>query len=277
MLTDEHPERAAALHEQAAARLREMLVENRIAPGAKLNERELCEQLQVSRTPLREAFKVLAAERLIELHPNRGASVAALSARDVAQLFEVMSALEGLSGELAAQRCTDAEVAEARALHYEMLAAHARRDLPAYYRLNRAIHDLIKRCARNEVLSGTYDSINLRIQNLRFRSNFNREKWDAAVIEHQQMIEALAARDAPRLRALLERHLAHKLSTVLEGLEPAGRPEPPAASEASEASAAFEPSEASAASEPSEASAAPAAPGSSPASAPAALSPRIDP
>lgn len=273
----ERPIERRPLHEEVADRLRELVTEGVLPPGHHLNERVLCAQLGVSRTPLREAFKVLAAERLIELHPNRGASVAALSAQDVAQLFEVMSALEGLSGELAAQRCTDAEVAEARALHYEMLAAHARRDLPAYYRLNRAIHDLIKRCARNEVLSGTYDSINLRIQNLRFRSNFNREKWDAAVIEHQQMIEALAARDAPRLRALLERHLAHKLSTVLEGLEPAGRPEPPAASEASEASAAFEPSEASAASEPSEASAAPAAPGSSPASAPAALSPRIDP
>ena len=215
----ERPIERRPLHEEVADRLRELVTEGVLAPGHRLNERVLCERLGVSRTPLREAFKVLAAERLIDLHPNRGASVAASSSQDVIQLFEVMSALEGLSGELAARRCTDDEITEARALHFEMLAAHARSDLPAYYRLNRAIHDLIKRCARNDVLSGTYDSVNLRIQNLRFRSNFNREKWDAAVVEHQQMIDALAARDAPALRALLERHLEHKLSTVLDGLD----------------------------------------------------------
>src|SRR6218665_3986423 len=100
-----------ALHDQVAARLRTMLVEGRIQPGAKLNERELCEQLRVSRTPLREAIKLLASEGLVDLLPNRGAVAVKLSETDVLNTFEVLAGLEGQSGELAAQRITDAELA----------------------------------------------------------------------------------------------------------------------------------------------------------------------
>lgn len=204
------------LHEEVADRLRAMITEGGLAPGARLNERVLCERLRVSRTPLREAFKVLAAERLVELSPNRGASVVALSRSDVEQLFELMGALEGLAGQLAAERRTEAELAEIRALHFEMLAAHARRDLPAYYDLNRRIHVAISRCARNDMLAETYDSVNTRIQNLRFRSNFNQDKWNHAVREHQQMLEALEDGDGSALRALLETHLRNKRDAVLE-------------------------------------------------------------
>jgi DNA-binding GntR family transcriptional regulator len=206
------------LHEEVAGRLREWITEGLLAPGERLNERVLCARLAVSRTPLREAFKVLAAQNLVVLHPHRGASVAAPSPQDVRHLFELMAALEGLSGELAAQRHEAGELREIRALHFEMLAAHARGDLPAYYRLNRAIHAAINACARNPMLTQTYDSVNLRIQNLRFRSNFNRTKWDAAVAEHQRMLEALERRDAPAMRALLEAHLLAKLEAVLEGV-----------------------------------------------------------
>jgi len=204
------------LHEEVADRLRSMITEGGLAPGARLNERVLCERLRVSRTPLREAFKVLAAERLIELNPNRGASVVELSRSDVEQLFELMGALEGLAGQLAAARRTEAELAEIRALHFEMLAAHARRDLPAYYDLNRRIHVAISRCARNGMLAETYDSVNTRIQNLRFRSNFNQDKWNHAVREHQQMLEALETGNGSALRALLETHLRNKRDAVLE-------------------------------------------------------------
>ena len=204
------------LHEEVAERLRGMLTEGRLAPGSRLNERVLCERLRVSRTPLREAFKVLAAERLIELNPNRGASVVALSRADVEQLFELMGALEGLSGQLAAERHSATELLEIRALHFEMLAAHARRDLPIYYGLNRQIHEAINRCARNLALNETYDSVNTRIQNLRFRSNFNHDKWDHAVREHQAMLEALQSRNGEALRQVLEKHLRNKRDAVLE-------------------------------------------------------------
>jgi len=217
------------LHEEVAERLRGLLTEGRLEPGSRLNERVLCESLRVSRTPLREAFKVLAAERLIELNPNRGATVVALSRSDAVQLFELMGALEGLSGQLAAERRTEPEVAEIRALHFEMLAAHCRRDLSGYYALNRRIHQAINRCARNPALGETYDSVNTRIQNLRFRSNFNFEKWDAAVREHQAMLDALQARDGAGLRAILEVHLRNKRDVVLEQWRDSGVTEAAAA------------------------------------------------
>ena len=130
-----------------------MIIEGTLPPGTRLNERVLCEQLMVSRTPLREAFKVLAGEGLIELLPNRGAQVAELSVADIEQTFEVLGALEGLSGQLACERITDAEITEIRALHYEMQAAHARRDLAAYYKINHVIHDRINASAGNAVLT----------------------------------------------------------------------------------------------------------------------------
>ena len=216
----------AGLHEQVAQRLREMLVEGRIPPGAKLNERELCEALDVSRTPLREAIKMLAAEGLVELLPNRGAIAVSLGEADVRHTFEVMGGLEALSGELAAERITDEELAEIRALHFEMLAAWTRRDLPAYYRLNARIHRAINAAARNPVLSATYDRVNARLHALRFRSNQDEEKWKTAVKEHEQMVDALARRDSKAMRAVLSAHLKNKLDVVLQLLH-AERGKPP--------------------------------------------------
>jgi len=204
------------LHQEVAVRLRQRIVEGQLAPGAKLNERELAELLNVSRTPLREAIRMLAAEGLVELLPNRGAVVAQMSAQDVADTFEVIAGLEGQSGELAAQRITEAELAEIRALHYEMMAAYTRRDLPTYYRLNAQIHTQINAAARNPVLAQTWRTVNARLQALRFRSNFDEAKWKRAVKEHERMVELLAARDSAGLRALLVEHLMHKRDAVLE-------------------------------------------------------------
>lgn len=206
------------LHLTVAQRLRALIVEGGIAPGQKLNERELAERLQVSRTPLREALKLLTAEGLVEHLPNRGAIALQLSADDVAHAFEVMAALEGLSGELACARISDEELAELQALNFEMRAHHARRDLPAYYRLNARIHRAINRAARNPVLSEVYDRLNARLQALRFSSNFDTDKWDAAVRDHDAMIEALLARDGQRLRRILVAHMQHKLDVVLAHL-----------------------------------------------------------
>ena len=208
----------AALHEQVAHRLRQMLVENRIAPGAKLNERELSDELNVSRTPLREAIKMLAAVGLVELLPNRGAIAVELTEGDVLNTFEVMAGLEAQSGELAAQRITDAELTEIKAMHYEMLAAYTRSDLPTYYRLNASIHSAINTSAKNPVLTATYNQVNARLQALRFRSNQDGDKWKAAVKEHEQMISALSERDPVAMRAVLMRHLTHKRDVVIDQL-----------------------------------------------------------
>ena len=217
------------LHEQVALRLRQMLVEGEIAPGAKLNERELCEVLHISRTPLREAIKMLAAEGLVELLPNRGSVAVALDEDDVRHTFEVMAGLEAMSGQLAAERVTDAELAEIEALHFEMMAAYTRRDLSAYYRLNAAIHRAINAAARNPVLTATYTQVNARLQALRFRSNQDGEKWQRAVQEHEAMVAALKARDGAALARVLTQHLHHKRDVVLEQLRSNAAPAGPSA------------------------------------------------
>lgn len=205
-----------ALHDQVTQRLRTLLVEGRITPGAKLNERELCELLRVSRTPLREAIKRLAAEGLVDLLPNRGAVAVKLTEADVEHAFEVLATLEGLSGELAAARASDGEIREIQALHFEMRACHARQDLSGYYRLNARIHAAINAAARNPVLAQTYVSLNARVQSLRFRTNQDSAKWQRAVQEHETMVEALSARDGPALRSVLLQHLQHKRDAVLQ-------------------------------------------------------------
>src|SRR5688500_12744404 len=124
------------LPQAAAERLRILITEGVLAPGARLNERELSERLGVSRTPLREAFRILAADGLVVQLPNRGVQVVGMSAEDARHAFEVMGALEGLSGELAAQRVREADLDALRDLQAELEGAYARRDLPAYYQVN---------------------------------------------------------------------------------------------------------------------------------------------
>jgi len=225
MSADVIPIPRAALHEQAAQRLRQMLVEGRITPGAKLNERELSERLNVSRTPLREAIKMLAAEGLVELLPNRGAVAVALTEEDILHTFEVMAGLEAQAGELAAQRISEQEFAEIQAMHFEMMAAYTRRDLSAYYALNSRIHSAISAAARNPVLSQVYQQVNARLQALRFRSNQDGEKWKNAMKEHEKMIDALARHDAAAMREVLLSHLRNKREVVLEQLRDARQQE----------------------------------------------------
>ncbi len=161
---------------------------------------------------------MLAAEGLVELLPNRGAQAVALTEEDILHTFEVMAGLEAQAGELAAQRITDAELAEIRAMHFEMLAAYTRRDLSAYYSLNTRIHRAIAAAAKNPVLAQVYNQVNARLQALRFRSNQDEVKWKHAVEEHEKMIEALAARDGAAMRAVLMSHLRLKREVVLEQL-----------------------------------------------------------
>jgi DNA-binding GntR family transcriptional regulator len=198
-----------------ADRLRELIIEGELPPGERLNERHLCERMDVSRTPLREALRLLAHDGLVTVIPNRGAFVAQMSPEAVRQSFEIMGALEALAAELACRNITDEEVGEIAALTFEMQACHARHDLPEYYRLNRVVHDALLVASRNAVLDEMAHKLNLRIQNLRFRSNLDVGKWNAAVREHQQMVELLRARDGEGLARLMRAHLARKADAVL--------------------------------------------------------------
>ncbi|MEY4083794.1 MAG: hypothetical protein RL483_1163 [Pseudomonadota bacterium] len=207
------------LHQAVADRLREAIVEGELAAGTRLNERLLCEQLGVSRTPMREAFKVLAGEGLIRLLPNRGAVVPQMTIDEVVQAFEVIAALESLSGRLAAERATPAQIKKLLKLQADMEQAHAAANLSRYYALNAQIHSLINLAADNPVLQETYATVNARLQALRFRSNLDKTKWDKAVKEHALIAKAFAKRDADRLAELLAAHVTAKCEIVVRLLE----------------------------------------------------------
>jgi DNA-binding GntR family transcriptional regulator len=202
------------LHEELVARLREMLIEGAIPPGARVPERELCLRFGVSRTPLREALKVLAAEGHVLLLPNRGARAAKLTWKDVQDLFEVCEGLEAIAGELACQRIGDAAVARIVALHEEMAAHHRHRDMAQYYRCNRLIHEAIVEAAGNAALSGVYEQVTARIRRARFVAPMPPAHWDLALREHDGIVNALQRRDGAGLAHILRRHLRNKQKEI---------------------------------------------------------------
>jgi DNA-binding GntR family transcriptional regulator len=206
------------LHEEVVDQLRDMIVQGGLAPETKLNERVLAAQLGISRTPLREAIKYLASEGLVELLPNRGAVVAPLRRAKVREIFTVLGSLEALAGELVCRNATDADIAEIRALHYQMVAHHARGELAQYFRCNQQIHIRLVECAGNATLAQVYRGLNAHVRRARYMANLSRERWDKAVREHEEILDALSARDSARLQALLRDHLANKLVLVMEAL-----------------------------------------------------------
>jgi DNA-binding GntR family transcriptional regulator len=204
---------------EVVERLRDLIVQGELAPGVKLNERVLCERLRTSRTPVREAIKYLASEGLVELLPNRGAIVTPITVTTVREMFVLLGALEALAGELACANASDADIAEIRALHYQMLAHHARGELAPYFRCNQEIHLRLVACAGNAALANTYRSLNSHVRRARYMANLSRERWDHAVEEHQKILDAFVRRDGTLLSALLRSHLGNKMLVVLEALD----------------------------------------------------------
>jgi len=214
----DQPIERQSLHGQLVARLRDLIIEGDLAPGERVPERELCERFGVSRTPLREAFKVLAADGLIQLLPHRGAKVARLTVADMEEMFPVMGALEALAGELAAERIGEEGIAEIQALHYQMVLHQKRGELAPYFRLNQQIHEKILAAAGNDTLSTIYRGLAGRIRRARYLANMSNARWAQAVVEHEAILKALVARDGPALGRILKDHLKNKCETVKESL-----------------------------------------------------------
>jgi DNA-binding GntR family transcriptional regulator len=205
---------AQPLHDEILAGIREMIFTGALIGGQRVPEKMICEQLSISRTPLREALKVLASEGLLELLPNRGARVSRLTAAEVDEMFPVMAALEGLAGEIACQRITEDGIDEIRALHYQMAAHHKRRELSEYFGLNQKIHEKIMAATGNATLAGMYASLAARIRMARYRANFSQSRWDQAMAEHDEILSALTERDGPRLTGILSAHLKNTCETM---------------------------------------------------------------
>jgi DNA-binding GntR family transcriptional regulator len=199
------------LHEEVVARLREMLLEGEVPPGARIPERDLCTALQISRTPLREALKVLAAEGLVVLLPNRGSRAAKLTATDIRHLFEVCQGLEALAGELACARISDQQLEEISGVHAAMNKHWRAGELVPYYRCNRLIHETIVSAANNPVLSALYESVTARIRRARYVTPMTPVRWARAMQEHEAILNTLLRRDSLGLAHILRTHLRNKL------------------------------------------------------------------
>lgn len=198
------------LHDEVVSRLRELIVSGELEPRSRVNEAMLCARFDISRTPLREAIKLLAAEGLLELLPNRGARIAALSPGEIEEVLEVIGALEGAAGELACSRITDAEVEALEVLQEEMEAAWHQQDPVAYFALNKQIHEAIMHASRNAALQSVYATMSGRIQRARYSASKTPEQWADAIQDHVEMLKLLRARDGAALGSLMRRHLRSK-------------------------------------------------------------------
>tara|TARA_Y200000002_G_C22653211_1_gene652319 strand:+ start:1106 stop:1768 length:663 start_codon:yes stop_codon:yes gene_type:complete len=212
----------APLHVQVAERLRVAIDSGELAPGTRLNEVELCNEMGVSRTPLREAIRSLATEGLVELQPNRGAIVSVVSSEDVTEILPIMASLEGLGGRLAAVNMEREKILQVRNIHNQMIGHYSNGAVDDYFETNRLIHELITEGSGNQTLVETITNLSAKVRRARFSAHMTQESWAKAVAEHEEMIEALESRDSNRLESVLIQHIETKRATIIGAIKDAG-------------------------------------------------------
>lgn len=191
----------------AVNRLRELIVTGALKPGQRISERSILEEeKEISRTPLREALKILGSEGLVELTPNRGAFVTRLSMPHIDSAMEVLIGLESIAAPASCARITAPELDEIKRLHAEMIGSFQNANLLLYFQINQKIHQLIVDGAHNPALSRIYKTESLHIKRYRYAGNIEHSRWRKAVAEHEQILEALFRRDGALLRELLRAH-----------------------------------------------------------------------
>ncbi len=203
------------LHDEVAERLRELIRSGELEPKSRVNELELAERFGISRTPLREAIKILATEGLLELLPNRGARVASITNQEIDEMIEVVAGLEATAADLACRRITGGEIASIESLHQKMVDAWKQEDNSRYFALNREIHEAIMMASRNVTLRGIYENLSGRIQRTRYSAHKTPEQWRKAVTEHEQMLTLLKSRDSENLAKIIREHIRGKKAVIL--------------------------------------------------------------
>ncbi|MDQ7957446.1 MAG: GntR family transcriptional regulator [Rhodocyclaceae bacterium] len=196
-----------SLHDQVAATLREEIFAGTLVPGSFLDEAALCERLEISRTPLREALKVLTAEGLLRHEPRRGCFVAEVTQKDLDEIFPVIALLEGRCAWEAARNATDAELEALESMH-EKLARHARaRRINEYYATNFAIHEAIISLADNRWLAQVIGDLRKILKLARLQQLHAPGRLDQSLSEHLAVFAALKARDSDGAEAAMRTHL----------------------------------------------------------------------
>lgn len=218
-----------SLTDGVAEKLRRLIVNGGLAPGEKIDEKLLCQRLGVSRTPFREAMRLLAAEGLVRLTPRRGARVAEITLADLAETFPILGTLEALAAEFACGRITDAEIRQLRRMQERMVESHEAGDLDEYFRLNESVHRMIRDIGGNAQLIEMLESFSARVRRARCMANLCFDRWTEAIEEHEKILAALEERDGARVSALMKAHLANKHAALAAALTQAGEGARPAA------------------------------------------------
>jgi len=206
------------LHERAAARMRTMIIRGELPPGSQTQETKLSKSLGVSRTPLREAMKVLAAEGLIELRPNRSPRITDIETEGISELFEALAGIERLAAELAAKRATDRDLQRLRTLQIRMEALHRDGKLDDYFAINGEIHATIVRLARNAPLREAHETLLSRAERARYLALGADRRWSNSVDEHAGILKALEARDSEAAGRMLCAHVQQTGTALLDVL-----------------------------------------------------------
>jgi len=203
-----------SLHDDVTSLLRTIITDGELKPGEKIVEQALCERFGVSRTPLREALKVLAAEGLVHLLPRRGAVVAQITLAEIEELFPVMGALEALAGKLALDRIGTPELERLTKLHEKMLGCFRLHDEKNYIKANREIHEAIFEIANNTTLIAIYHQLLGKIHMVRFVARKTRQQWERAVEDHEKIMAAFTRRDGDALGEILYAHMVETAAEI---------------------------------------------------------------
>ncbi len=199
-----------SLHMEVAAQLRESIFAGSLAPGSFIDEAALCESMHISRTPLREALKVLSAEGLVRHQPRQGSFVSTVSEQDLDEIFPVIALLEGRCAFEAASQATDADIAALQTLH-ERLQKHAKaKRINEYYETNFAIHEAIITLANNKWLSQVIGDLRKIVKLARLQQLHAPGRLEQSLSEHMAVFAALKARDAEGAEAAMRTHLTRQ-------------------------------------------------------------------
>ncbi len=208
-----------SLAERAADTLREFILLGKLPPGVAVPERELAGALSISRTPLKEALRILENEGLIVYGPTRRPRVADPSLEELAQNLAVLGALEALAGELACKNATDTEIAEAADLEERMRLADESTEPLQFFDWDMDFHQTIVRAARNAPLLASHRTYNARLWRARFISSKNRMARDRTLAQHADILAALQARDGPACAGQMRRHLEAAIANITAAQE----------------------------------------------------------
>jgi DNA-binding GntR family transcriptional regulator len=208
------PIRPASLHEEVATRLRSMVFERQLAPGQWIDEMALAGEWRISRTPLREALKVLAAEGLVTAVPRQGCKVTEMSEDDADELFPVMALLEGRCAFEAVRKARPADVKTLRQLHAALEKHAAAKNIDGYYRANHDFHSKLQALADNRWLDRATNDLRRFLRLLRGRQLNWPGRIEASITEHRVLMDAVEQRDPARAERVMHDHLMAQLAAL---------------------------------------------------------------